>query len=430
VASWARARRIAGLTVDVHRLPGRTPVLVFEIPATDPAAVTDGDAPTVLLYGHLDKQPELGGWRDGLGPWEPVRDGERLYGRGGADDGYAAFAVLAAVEALRAAGGRHARLLALVEASEESASVDLDGHVAALASRIGRPDLVVCLDSGCATYDRLWVTTSLRGHVRFRLGVEVLREGVHSGVGGGIAPDSFRIVRALLSRLEDEATGTVRLSELRVTVPDEHVRAAERTAALLGPDWASAKLPFLPGVSPEPGDTTRLLLAGTWEPALAVLGADGLPPAAAAGNVLRAATTLQIGLRIPPTCDPHDALATVRRVLTADPPHGARVTVAGEAAPGWAAPPMVPWLAAALERAGLASFGTGPASMGEGGSIPFMGMLAERFPDAQYVIAGVLGPESNAHGPNEFLHLGYAQRLTTALALLLHDHAQAHPTAP
>ena len=161
VRQWCAARPIDGLTVDVYRIPGRTPLIVAEVPASGPALADR----TVLLYGHLDKQPEMTGWRDGLGPWTPVVEGDRLYGRGGADDGYAAFAALSAIEVAKAHGLDHARCVLLIEASEESGSPDLPAHLERLTDIIGRPDLVICLDSWAADTQRLWVTTSLRGLV-------------------------------------------------------------------------------------------------------------------------------------------------------------------------------------------------------------------------------------------------------------------------
>jgi len=213
VAAWMRARPIAGLEVSIERLHGRTPVIVAEVASTGSA---DG---TVVLYGHVDKQPEMTGWRDGLGPWTPVLDGDRLYGRGAGDDGYAAFAALSAIEAVQASGGSHGRLVVVIEASEESGSPDLPAYIDALVPRIGEPELVICLDSGCPTWDRLWLTTSLRGLLSLTVTVRMLEEGVHSGAAGGVVPSTFRILRQLLSRLEDEVTGELLLPELHVEVP-------------------------------------------------------------------------------------------------------------------------------------------------------------------------------------------------------------------
>ncbi len=418
VADWCRARPIAGLTVDVAELPDRTPLIVMDIPAF-------GDGPsddTVLLYGHLDKQPEMHGWRDGLGPWTPVVEGDRLYGRGGADDGYAAFASLAAIEGVQRAGGAHARCLVLVEASEESGSPDLPAHLEALADRVGAPSLVVCLDSGCNDYDRLWVTTSLRGLAGGTLTVDILEEGVHSGAASGVVPSTFRIARQLLERVEDAASGEIRVPELHVTIPDDRRRQARETAAAT-PTYAD-RYHFVGDAGPVSDDPVEQILAHTWRPTLSVVGADGLPPTNRAGNVLRPSTSLQLSFRIPPTCDADAALGAIASTLTADPPYGARVTFAGrEAGPGWNAPTFAPWLDASLEQASLAAFGAPARAFGEGGTIPFMGMLGQRFPDAQFVITGVLGPDSNAHGPNEYLHLPTGERLTAALAMVLHDHA-------
>ncbi len=422
VRSWCAARPIEGLTVEVHELEGRTPVVVVDVPAAGAAAGADpGD--TVLLYGHLDKQPPMAGWLEGLGPWTPVRRDERLYGRGGADDGYAAFASLAAIEAVRAEGASHARCVLVIEASEESGSPDLPAHVDALDGRLGSPSLVVCLDSGCATFDRLWATTSLRGLAGVTLTVRVLDEGVHSGYAGGVVPSSFRLLRQLLDRVEDAATGVLLLPELHVDIPPDRVAQLTATATELGGPGAS--FPLVPGLVPSHADDPAAgLLARTWRPALAYIGADGLPPTGLAGNVLRPSTTLGLSFRLPPTADPDAATAAIERVLTADPPQGAEVTVERDhAAAGWAAPSFAPWLAQALDKASQAAWGRSSATIGEGGSIPFMAMLGERFPDAQFVVTGVLGPGTNAHGPNEYLHVPYATALTGAVAHILTAHA-------
>jgi acetylornithine deacetylase/succinyl-diaminopimelate desuccinylase-like protein len=416
---WCASRPIPGMSVDVHELPGRTPVIVVEIAATGDGAADD----TALLYGHLDKQPEMEGWREGLGPWTAVHEGDRLYGRGGADDGYAAFASLAAVEAVHAAAGSHTRLVVLIEASEESGSPDLPAHVEALADRIGTPSLVICLDSGCIDYERMWVTTSLRGMAVLSLHVDIVAEGLHSGDVSGMVPSTFRIARSLLSRIEDEHSGRVLLDAAEVEIPADRLAQAAATAAEIG--RIADHYPFVDGAGPTTDDATEQLLARTWWAALSVVGAGGLPPAERAGNVLRPRTTLKLSLRVPPTADADAALVEMTAALTADPPYGARITVSGaESGPGWNAPPLAPWLETALDEASTRAFGRPARLFGEGGSIPFMGMLGERFPDAQFVITGVLGPDANAHGPNEYLHLPTARRLTLAVADLLDAHAR------
>ena len=204
LAEWARANLPEGATLEVVRLAGRTPVIFIDVPARG-----GSNKGTVLLYGHLDKQPEMSGWRDGLGPWTPVLEGDKLYGRGGADDGYALFASLTALNAARRDGLPHARCVVLIEACEESGSYDLPFYIDHLASRIGELSLVVCLDSGCANYEQLWSTTSLRGLVLGTLEVSLLREGVHSGDGTGVVAASERVIRILLNRLEDADTGAL-----------------------------------------------------------------------------------------------------------------------------------------------------------------------------------------------------------------------------
>lgn len=419
IAGWCRDRPIPGLTVDVVELPERTPMIVMEIPPVAGGSADD----TVLLYGHLDKQPEMEGWRDDLGPWTPVVEGDRLYGRGGADDGYAAFASLTAVEAVHAAGGSHTRCIVLIEASEESGSPDLPAYIDHLSDRIGTPSLVVCLDSGCIDYDRMWVTTSLRGMVMGRLRVDIVTDGLHSGDVSGMVPSTFRIVRQLLDRVEDAATGRILLSEFDVDIPPGRLAEAAATAAEIG--RIGDHYPFVEGAGPTSDDPAEQLLSRTWRSALSVVGADGLPPTERAGNVLRPSTTLKLSFRIPPTADPEACVAALTNTLTADPPHGARITWSDvDAAPGWNAPATAPWLAEALDSASTATFGQPARNFGEGGSIPFMGMLGEKFPDAQFVITGVLGPDANAHGPNEYLHLPTARRLTMAIAHVLDAHAR------
>jgi acetylornithine deacetylase/succinyl-diaminopimelate desuccinylase-like protein len=413
---WARAKLpgLPGATLEVVRLPGRTPLILIDVPGTG----TD----TVLLYGHLDKQPEMVGWTQGYGPWSPRIDGDRLYGRGGADDGYAMFGALAALGALHEQGVPHAHCTIVIEACEESGSYDLPCYVDHLAARIGRPSLIICLDSGCGNYDQLWLTTSLRGVVAGTLTVQVLAEGVHSGDASGVVPSSFRIFRQLLSRLEDEASGAIRPDPLYCQIPPDRVAQAQRAAAALG-NQVYAKFPFVAGMKPVDDDLTELILNRTWRPQLAVTGIDGLPTPGNAGNVLLPYTAAKLSLRLPPTLDAEAAGGLVKRLLEADPPYGARITYEPQAASaGWNAPALSPWLEASLARASQAAFGAPPAYMGEGGSIPFMAMLGERFPDAQFVVTGVLGPHSNAHGPNEFLHLPTGRKVTEVIARVLADH--------
>jgi len=414
--SWARAKLsfLPGASLEVVRLPERTPVIVIDVPGEG----TD----TVLLYGHLDKQPEMVGWAEGYGPWIPRLEGDKLYGRGGADDGYAMFGALSALMVLREQAVPHARCIVLIEACEESGSYDLPYYVDHLAQRLGSPSLVVCLDSGCGNYDQLWLTTSLRGLVSGELKVRVLTEGVHSGYASGVVPSSFRILRQLLSRLEDEETGAVRPSELYAQIPAERVAQARRAAAALG-DKVFTEYPFAPGMSPASDDLTELVLNRTWRPQLAMTGIAGLPLPIDAGNVLLPFTEAKLSLRLPPTLDPDAANNSVRTLLGKDPPYGAQIEYQpGPSAAGWNAPDLLPWLEQSLARASEAAFGAPPAYIGEGGSIPFMAMLGEKFPHAQFVVTGVLGPHSNAHGPNEFLHIPTGKRVSLVIAQVLADH--------
>ncbi len=420
---WARAKlqALPGSTLEVVRLPNRTPLIFIDVPAYGAGAQRED---CVLLYGHLDKQPEMTGWSDGFGPWTPVLKGDKLFGRGGADDGYAIFGSLSALLALREQKIPHARCAIMIEACEESGSYDLPFYVDHLAAKIGRPSLVVCLDSGCGNYEQLWLTTSLRGMTGGNFTVSVLSEGVHSGDASGVVPDSFRVLRDLLSRLEDPASGRIIPQELYVEIPAQRIEQARRSAQVLG-NAVYDKFPFLPGMKPVAEDLTELVLNRTWRPQLAVTGADGLPPLQSAGNVLRPFTAVKLSLRLPPTLDGARAGEFLKQLLESDPPYGCKVELKMEkASSGWNAPQLSPWLEQAVADASQAAFGVPPAYMGEGGSIPFMGMLGDKFPQAQFLITGVLGPHSNAHGPNEFLHIPTGKRVSMVVAKVVAEHCK------
>ena len=420
ISDWCRANAIDDMSLEVIQLEGRTPLIYIDVPGVGKDCV--------VLYGHLDKQPEMVGWHEGLGPWSPVLDGDRLYGRGGADDGYSAFASLTAIRAVRAAGGQHARCVVIIEACEESGSFDLPHYIDYLQDRIGTPSLVICLDSGCGNYDQLWCTTSLRGIVAGNLEVRVLDEGVHSGDASGIVPSSFRILRQLLDRIDDSTTGTILLDALKVEIPSQRLRQAEVVAQVLG-EAVHDKFPWRGDMRPA-ATGTEAVLNRSWRPALSVIGMEGLPALQDAGNVLRPMTTIKLSLRIPPMVDAEVASQALKSALEHDPPSGADVRfVAEKGAAGWNAPPLEAWLEEACESASNTHFGKGAVWMGEGGTIPFMGMLGEKFPQAQFMVTGVLGPASNAHGPNEFLHIPCAKRLTACVAQVLDAHYRHGVTA-
>lgn len=418
MAEWCRAQSVPGMQVEVRRLPGRTPLLFVDIPGELPGCV--------LLYGHLDKQPEFTGWLPGLGPWEPVIREGKLYGRGGADDGYAVFSSLTAIAALKEQKVPLARCVLLIEACEESGSVDLPYHLQALGARIGAPSLVICLDAECGNYDQLWCTTSLRGNLTGNLRVRMLTEGVHSGMGTGIAATPFRIVCQLMARLENAVTGDVLIEELQAAIPKDRRAQISAAAQVLGPGVA-AKMPFVPGARPVSNDPVELLINSTWRATVAVTGADGIPAVRSAGNVLLPELSLKLSLRLAPTTDAGSAAQAVKHALERDPPYGAEVRFEDiSCAAGWNAPPMLPWLEESVMRASREIYGKDAVHLGAGGSIPFMGMLGAQFPDTQFFITGVLGPQSNAHGPNEFLHIEYAKKLTACVSMVLADHSASH----
>jgi acetylornithine deacetylase/succinyl-diaminopimelate desuccinylase-like protein len=416
LADFARGLDFDAADVTIHRLDNRTPVLCVVIEATTDDEEKDDDRGTIVLYGHLDKQPPLGDWSEGLDPFTPVRRGNRLYGRGVADDGYSTFTALLAIEALEQEGVPHPRCVVLIEASEESGSPDLEAYLDYLAPKLGQVELLICLDSGALSYDRLWVTTSLRGVVNTTVRVEVLEQGVHSGMGSGVVPSSFRILRQLLDRIEDAATGDVLLRELHVEIPQSVIAAASDTANEFG-DVTLDALPVVSSLVPMGEGPFDRIINRTWKPTLSVIGMDGIPPTAIAGNVLRPFTTATLSLRLPPTADALAALSAVTTALTTTPPHGARITISDSAAgQGWRSPELSPWLATAVQEASIEAFGRGPGFTGEGGSIPFLASLATRYPDVQFVATGVLGPHSNAHAIDEMLDLDMCVGVTNAVS--------------
>jgi acetylornithine deacetylase/succinyl-diaminopimelate desuccinylase-like protein len=422
-ASWMESQKVDGLTLEVVRLDGRTPVLFFEVASTQAATQTTSTQ-TVLMYGHLDKQPEFSGWRNDLGPWTPKLEDGKLYGRGGADDGYAAYAAIAAIQALKTQNVPHPRIVGLIESCEESGSYDLMPYLDALRPRLGDVGLVVCLDSGAGNYDQLWLTTSLRGMASGVLKVQILTEGVHSGDASGLVPSSFRIMRQVLDRLEDSATGRLLPASFHCEVPAERLAQAQATAAILGEElykrfpWAHYDCGGSTAFAlPTTTDPTQALLNRTWTPTLSVTGADGFPDLGNAGNVLRPYTAFKLSLRLPPLIEADRAVQELKALLEDNAPYQARVTFErGSAATGWNAPDTAPWLQTALDAASTAHFGAPCGYIGQGGTIPLMNMLSQGFPKAQMMVCGVLGPKSNAHGPNEFLHLPYAKKLTAAVA--------------
>lgn len=405
------AREIPRLAITVSRIPGRSPALIVTVPGTSPG--------TALLYGHLDKQPAQGPWHDDTDPFQLVREGDLLFGRGIVDDGYSVPVVVEAIRALADDATPRPTVIALFEASEESGSPDLEAHLDANAAQLGVPDLVVCLDAGGLDTRRLWRTTSLRGNLVVTVSVAVLEHGVHSGEAGGVVPETFRILRALVDRIEDASDGSIRIPELQAPVPPAAREAARRLVGIVGDPFAAA-YPLLPGVRLEGEDPADRLVRQSWATTLALTGMDGVPSVPEGGNVLRPSLTAKLSLRLGPTVEAERALQRLIEVLSADPPLGAQVRVTAEApAQGWVSAPLPDWLETALEEASQAAFGATPLEVGVGGSIPFLASLSRRFPTTPIVATGALAPTSNAHGPDEHLVLTQAVGVTGAVAAML-----------
>ena len=416
IADWCTSHAPKGMKLEIMRLENRTPLIYMEIPGHTNE--------TVLLYGHLDKQPEMSGWNEDLHPWKPVLKNGCLYGRGGADDGYSAYASLTAIRALEDQGISYPRCVLIIEACEESGSYDLPYYIELLKERIGKPSLIICLDSGAGNYEQLWMTTSLRGNVVGKLSVELIHEGVHSGYASGIVADSFRVARQLISRIEDEVSGEIKLPQLYCDIPEDRVNQAKQCADTLD-EQVYSEFPWHEGVQPVIQDKQQLILNRTWRPALTVTGADGFPALVDAGNVVRPKTALKLSMRLPPLVSPKEAASIIKETLIKNPPYNAKVNFSvDDGSKGWNAPSLSNWLEQSANEASMTYYGKPAAYMGEGGTIPFMSMLGEQFPQAQFMIAGVLGPRSNAHGPNEFLHLDMVEKLTSCVSYVLYSFSQ------
>jgi acetylornithine deacetylase/succinyl-diaminopimelate desuccinylase-like protein len=414
--TWASTLEIPGLRWRRSDISGRTPALVVEIPPSSQRESSGG----VLIYGHLDKQPASAPWHEDTDPFVATRSGDLLYGRGVVDDGYSLPCALLALESLAQAGLEYPRTTVIIEASEESGSPDLDAHIDALMSLLGDVELVICLDSGGLDDRRLWVTTSLRGNLVLTVDVEVLQHGVHSGSAGGVVPSSFRIMRQILDRLEDSTTGEVIPDFLRPSIPSSVLEHALELANDLDDPLARA-FPIVDGLVLDGSSGEERIVRQTWGPSVAYTGVDGMPPLKDGGNVLRPHTTVKISLRLPPTIEAASAQESLVDLLSSDPPSGSRVTVRAETpANGWVAPPFSRLVAGALEEGSRAGFHELPGFCGEGGSIPFLSTLVDRFPHAQVVATGALIPGSNAHGPDESLQISTAVGVCTAVAHLLH----------
>lgn len=407
--SWLDNQGLQGMSYNVHRIANHSPVLLVTIEGTGSGEV--------LFYSHLDKQPSRPHlWSEGLHPLKAVRREPFLYGRGSVDDGYGGYLCVTAIRLLQEAGIPHPKATFLIETCEESGSYDLPPYLDELTEKLGNPDLVVVLDSGGPSYEHIWVTEALRGLVAGNLRVRVSHEGVHSGMSGGAIPSSFRIQRMLLDRIENSQTGEVLIPEMHVEISDNIMQQATALAEVLGDElWSS--LPTVEALESQSKDVSEMLLDINWRPALSVIGADGIPSVQSAGNVLRTNTDLKISFRIPPGVNAEEVQDVVKQILEANPPYGAEVTYnPTEPADGFHAPPLHEGIASALESASLHLTGKPPMSTWIGGTIPFMAMIQNKYPNACFLCTGSSGPGNNAHGPDEKLHIPHSKRVNVALA--------------
>ena len=413
--NWIEKNNNGEFYFEVKRIKGRTPLIFIEYKGQKKE--------NILMYGHLDKQPEMTGWEKSLGPWKPVIKNEKLYGRGGADDGYAIFASICAINALIEQNIPLPSITIIIEFSEESGSPDLPIHLDKL-NTLASPDLVICLDSGAGNYEQFWMTTSLRGMVGATLRVNVLTEGIHSGGASGIVPSSFRIIREILNRVEDPKTGNILINDFHTEIPQFQLENIKTFVKTLKGDLFRS-YPWYGNTEPSTLDEIEAVKRRTWKPTLSIVGIDGVPDIKDAGNVLRPNTDLKLSFRIPPLVNSKKAQIKLNKILTENPPYNSNIEIEfDEPADGWSAPKLSENLNKVINQSSYEFYKKPAISMGEGGTIPFMAMLGEKYPEAQFIITGVLGPNSNAHGPNEFLHIPYVKKLNCCISYILAHYSK------
>ena len=414
LVNWALNQGIKGLKAELIKEKGLTHLVFIEI-------APQGVDKTVLLYGHYDKLPPLGNWDEGLSPTVPVIKDGLLYGRGSVDDGYALFVIIETIKLIQLQNKNHGRIIVIIEGGEESGLPDLIYYIKSLKDRIGKLDLMICLDSGCKDYTTLWLTTSLRGFCEVECEIECLKESVHSGKGSGIAPDSFAVLRQILDRFDEPKTGKF-LAPLSVEIPQYRIEDAQKLADYQKEKVVTEIVKLLEGVKPLTEDYKEIILNNTWRPTVVVTGMSGFPPAEGAGNILRAKTKAKIAFRLPPTLDCKESEKIIIDFLTKDPPYNSKITVkvvcSGN---GWAAKDMHTSLKKSFSESSKFLFGKDYYNSGEGGSIPFVADLGELYPKCEILVTGVAGPGSNSHCTNECLNLDYTIKMIVALAHAVHD---------
>lgn len=400
-----------------------TPILLIQIPGTAP----EGSG-SVLMYGHWDKQAiaDVKAWNEPkgsmkTGPFQPNIANGRLYGRGTADDGYALFFSIAAIQALRANGIPYPTVNFILDFDEEGGSVNLERYLEKFSFKIGTPDLCITLDSGAGDYNRIWNTTTERGIVTGTLTVKVLTDSVHSGDGSGIIPNPQRIMRHLLSRLEDPVTGKILPSEFQVEVPATYLADVFSQATNIVPSTIKG-FPWFGYATTAASNPVELILNRIWRAGLAVTGVDGLPSTAAANNVVVGSVSYQLSLRLPPPLRIDEVQRQLKDLFEKDPPYGATVTYDYEGAPaanGWMSPPQPRWLSEAIDQASQVLFQQPSAPLGDGGTQPVLAILKEKFKETLFFASGVAGPGNNEHAANENLNIKYAEQLSACEAYVL-----------
>jgi acetylornithine deacetylase/succinyl-diaminopimelate desuccinylase-like protein len=418
LANWVQGLNLKNAEVSLLKDPGHTPFIYIDVKATRP-----GDDRTILMYGHLDKQPAFTGWSEGLGPQIPVVKDGKLYGRGSSDDGYATFASVSSIKACQDNGWDLPRMVILIEGAEESFTDDLFYYVNQLKTVIGTPSMVMCLDSGCADYERLWVSTNLRGVISISLKVSVMTtQGIHSGLGGGLVPDSFMIIRQLLDRIENPETGDMLEPSLFVEIPEDRNKQIDAMMKVVGDKYLD-NIPWFGKTHPLDKNLKDTIIRNTWKPTLVITGCDGLPDTSTAGNVLRGFTELRLSIRLPPGIDSTKAGETIKAILEKDPPYNAKVeATVVNTGDGWNLNSFSEKLGNTLNIASQRFFNSDMCFFGEGGSVPFVKFFNESFPKADFAVLGVCGPTSNIHGPDENLTLDFVQKLMMCLTFLVAEY--------
>ena len=419
IIAYAKSLEIKNAQINLIQDKGYSPLIFIEIPASRP-----NDNRTVLLYAHFDKQPHGTGWDDDKGPTKPVIQNGRLYGRGSADDGYASFSMLTAIKACQEHNCPLPRICLIFEGAEESTDEHLTYYFNKLLPIIGENVIAfIPLDSGCADYDRLWITNSLRGVCDYEINIQTLDNNISFGpeASGRIAENLF-ILRKAIDAVMDTSTGDVKIEEFYVKdIPEEIQEEMDKEIEIVGEQFFK-EIPLYEGVKPLKTDIKEAMINNRWKPTCSILGIDNCPKIEDNGFGVKKSITVKMSMRLPPGIDSHAALEALKKVVKENIYFDAKVKfLSAEVADGWKLTNFSEKTKNVLNKASKEYFGNELVFKGMGGSIPFITYFQTKYPNADVICTGILGADCFEHGPNENLHLEACKKMILVLCYFLSE---------